>query len=166
MMTKPTKPETISPFKIRSATKEDISFLFSSWLKSFRDSGTMCRNITNTVYFESHHKLIERILRRASVNVACDADHPDQLFGYIVAETIDGIFVLHYIYVKHPFRRTGIGSALLNSFQHNSSLASCTTHLTRMGERLLLKYNMIYHPYIVINNYDIPEADQVPDENS
>lgn len=164
--TSPMKPSETLPFRIRPATSEDVSFLFSSWLKSLRDSGVASRGISNTIFFEGQHKLIEKILQNASVHVACSVDNPAQLYGYIVAEKIEGIFVMHYIYVKHTFRRMGIGQALLNSFSHDSGAASCATHLTRMGERLLVKYNFIYHPYLIMLNYGNSEQPEAADENT
>lgn len=143
------------PYKIRLATSDDVSFIFNSWLKSFRDTGYLARAISNIIYFENHHKLLEKVLQRATCYIACDSRYPDQIAGYVVAENIDNVFVLHYIYVKHNFRKTGIARELFNSFNHDLSATSCCTHLTKAGERLIAKYNMIYHPYIILNDYEV-----------
>lgn len=166
------------PLKIRNVTNEDVPFIFNSWLKSFRETGFMANGISNTVYYDGHHKIIQKILQRSEIWVACDERYPDQIFGYAVAERIDGIFVLHYVYVKHNFRKTGIAKVLLSMFKHDRDQASCCTHLTRLTDRFLMKYNMFYNPYIVLNNYEVydtaaPEAVDAPkpesdddDENS
>lgn len=137
------------PLSIRHANDTDIPFIFSSWLKSFRDSGLLVRAIPHTIYFTNHHKLLQKLIKRSTVYVACSPTDSSQIYGYIVAEYIEGTFVLHFIYVKHSFRKLGVGKALFNSFKHEGG-ASCCSHLTKFGERLLLKYNMIYHPYTAL----------------
>lgn len=167
------KEKPILPVKIRPPTDQDIPFIFNSWLKSFRETGFLCNPVSNTIYFDSHHKLIQKILKRATVFIACDERYPDQIFGYIVAEKIDGVFVLHYVYVKHNFRKSGIAKTLLNAFDHDATIGSCCTHLTRVAERLILKYNVIYHPYVILVDYSVPEeasseelAEEPQDENT
>lgn len=144
-MDKPTSPATL-----RRADEKDISFIFNSWLKSYRSS-YFAKSISNTIYFEGHHKIIEKLAKTSEIIVACNPQDPEQIFGYICAEKIDGIFCLHYIYVKQSFRRLGIGKLLLNSFERDKEQASVFTHHTKIAERLAAKYNMVYHPYLLIN---------------
>lgn len=134
---------------IRHANDTDVAFIFSSWLKSFRDSGFLVRAVPNTIYFTNHHKILQNLIKRSTVFVACDPKDSSNIYGYVVAETISGSFVLHFIYVKQSFRKLGVGKALFNSFPHDGN-ASCCSHLTKMGEKFLLKYNMIYHPYTML----------------
>lgn len=138
------------PLKVRLAINEDIPFIFSSWLKNFREFGLMSKNVPNTIFYPNHHKLIQRLLKRCTAYVASNPDDPSQIYGYIVGEFISGSFVLHYIYVKSIFRRAGIGRMLFNSFDHDKSYASCCSHMTVFGEKLMFKYNMIYHPYTAL----------------
>ncbi len=138
------------PIRLRTATQEDVSFIFNSWLKSYRQSN-FARSIANEVYFNEHHKVIEDLVRTNKVTVACSESDSNQLYGYIVAGTHEGFFVLHYIYVKHSFRAMGIGSMLLNSFEHDPSVASVCTHWNRVCDKLGPKYGMVYHPYLLFN---------------
>src|SRR4051812_3597276 len=91
--------------KIRYATNEDIPFIFSSWLKCFRDTGLMNRGVPNTIYFQNHHKILQKIAQRAKIYVACNASDVSQIYGWIAGEYIEGTFVLHFIYIKHAFRK-------------------------------------------------------------
>jgi len=138
------------PIKIRLATQEDVSFIFNSWLKSYRSS-PFARCIANEVYFNEHHKVIEQIIKDNKVIVACNEKDDNQLYGYIVAGNYEGFFILHYIYVKHSFRDMGIGTELLNHFEHDPTSASVYTHHTNLADKLKTKYNMIYHPYLLFN---------------
>jgi len=133
--------------RLRPANEEDIPFIFSAWLKSFRTS-LFARNLTNSVYFTEHHKVIEKIVKNAHVIVACNDADPSQIYGWICAQEVDGIFCLHYIYVKHPFRKMGLAKMLINAFEHGKDCAGIYTHHTRVFEILAIKLNLIYHPYI------------------
>ena len=136
--------------RLRTATEEDVPFIMNSWLKSFRGS-MFARNVINTVYFTEHHKLIERLLKSSSVIIACNDEDSSQVYGWICAEEVDGIFCLHYVYIKHAFRNLGIGKLLFDVFKHDMSTAGIYTHYTRIADKLAAKYNMLYHPYILTN---------------
>ena len=147
--------EQTLPLKARPVTDSDIAFVFNSWLKSYRSTGTLCKKVVNTVYYENHHKILQKIMQRATCIVACDPEDPGKIYGYIVGEYISNVFVLHYVYVKHTFRKFGIGTYLLNQFKLTPG-AKCYTHQTDTAERLAGKYGMMYHPYVILVNYEPP----------
>ncbi len=135
---------------VRDATEADLPLIFSSWLKSFRNS-TFVKYTDNTIYFEQHHKLIERLLKRSKVRVACSPTNPEDIFGYLVWEKMDGIFVLHYGYTKHTFRNLGVFAQLMKDTGETFETGGLFTHTTIACDRLMPKYELIYHPYILIN---------------
>lgn len=143
--------QVIEHIRLRVANEDDIGFIFNSWLKSYRAS-SVNRDIINATFFTEHHKVLERILKHAQVIIACSNEDPMHIYGWICAEYIDGIFCLHYIYIKHSFRKMGVGRLLFNAFEHSDAAGIYTHHTQPMrylGERL----NLMYHPYIWINNY-------------
>lgn len=150
---------------LREPDKEDINFIFSSWLKSFRTSN-FAKNVSNTIYFDQHHKVIESLLQNSKVIIACNRDDKKQIFGYIVATRIDGIFTVHYAYVKHTYRRLGIGKLLLSAFNHDIRDLSCYTHDTHMGNKLAAKFNFVYHPYLMIIGMSRGDLNVVDEEQS
>ena len=143
--------------RLRTLIDDDLPFLFSSWLKSYRSSH-FAEKITNTIYFEDHHKVIERIIKNSKVLIACNPADPSQLYGYSVATEEGGVLVLHFLYVKHTFRNMGIGKTLLDAVGHERDKAAVYTHHTRMADKLASKYNFVFHPYLL---FALPEA---PDE--
>jgi ribosomal protein S18 acetylase RimI-like enzyme len=138
------------PILLRPANKDDIGFIFNSWLKSYKSS-KFTEQIPNEIYYAEHHKIIENLLQQYNVIIAANQEDPNQLYGFICAGLTDGIFTLHYLYVKHTFRRMGIANSLLNAFEHNSDYAAIYTHKTRSATSLAEKYNFIYHPYVALN---------------
>lgn len=139
--------------QIRNISEADVSFIFNSWLKSYRNS-LFAKDIPNSVYYSGHHKLAERLLARGEVKIACNADDASQIYGYVVAEKIQGILTLHYMYVKHTYRNMGIGKILLNQFEWDFKSAACYTHETKIVSRLASKYNLVYHPYLLMELFN------------
>ena len=135
--------------RIRPATEEDIPFIFNSWLKSYRNS-FFARDVPPPVYFTEHHKVLEDIVKTNTVLVACNPDESNQIYGYMVAGTVDNVFVLQYAYVKHPYRSLGVGKLLLKAFNHEKGTAGFHTHSTRAGRDIAIKYNLVYSPYICL----------------
>lgn len=146
----------LNSIRLRQANQEDVSFIFNSWLKSYRNS-LFAKNIPNEIYFTNHHNLVENLLQNNKVIIACSKEDPSQIYGYICAGHTDGILTLHYIYIKQTFRNMGIAKQLLSMFNHDSAIASVYTHHTRIAEKLGPKYNMFYHPYLLVGE-DAEEA--------
>ena len=140
--------------RLRPIIEDDTAFIFNSWLKSYRFSH-FGEKITNTIYFAEHHKVIERLIDNSKVLVACNPEEPSQVYGYIIGEEVDGIFVLHFIYVKHIFRNMGVGKTLLDAWGHDKEKAGVYTHHTRMADKLAAKYNFVYHPYLM---FEVPSG--------
>lgn len=147
------------PLQLRSVTNEDVPFIFNSWLKSYRETGLLCKNVSNTIYFDNHHKILQRIVQKAVIMVACAESDPSQIYGYMVAERVEGFLVVHYAYVKHSFRKLGIATAMLKEFGHDITKASCFTHYTKSSEKLALKFNLVYHPYLIMLSEE-PKSDE------
>lgn len=145
------------PIQLRKPHKEDVPFIFSSWLHSYRSS-LHTKNVVNTVYFGEHHDLLERIMNRSEAVIACNADDPNQIFGYIVYERIDNALVVHYIYVKQSFRKLGIGKTLLQSTGWQKGDAFIFTHDTYISAKLAMKYRAMFNPYVPTNHYQAKEG--------
>lgn len=134
--------------RIRPMAKADESFIYHSWLKSYRDSPTV-RSIPNTIYFARHHDVIERIFKDPStvVNIACNPEDENQIYGYIVGGTVGP--VVHWVYVKHPFRGAGIGALLEKSVVGDNGATAVYTHRVKQMDRLLKDKTYTYNPYLL-----------------
>lgn len=142
------EPSLKSQVQIRSATEADVPFIFNSWLKSYRGSNA-AKNISNPVYFEFHHKLIEGLLKRSQVHVLCSPEDSSQVFGYLVHEVVDEVIVLHYVYIKYAFRGMKLCSLLLKHANIDASKGGFYTHDTHSSSKLLKNSKFVFNPYLV-----------------
>lgn len=155
------KTQAVPALRIRPATEEDVNFIFNSWLKSYRDS-FFGKNISKTIYFASHHKILEKLLKNCSVLVAVDANNPGDIVGYCVTEDVAGFQVIHFVYVKHIFRMLGIAKALLNAAKIDMTKASIYTHHTKSCYKVVVRYNMVYNPYLAFTDlYREPKEEEM-----
>ena len=153
----------VLPIQIRKAQKSDIPFITSSWLRSNRD-GFMVRSVPNTVYYYKHHKILESLLPRGIVIVACNEEDPDQILGWCCAEVLDTALVIHYIYIKQPFRRFGIASRMIALLkQTEQPPAIMVTHSNPMVRPLIKERKWVYNPYLLFSS--LPE-DWASDEDN
>lgn len=136
--------------RVREATPGDLSFIMSGWLKSFR-VGTTCEGVGNDDYYGAHKQILQQLLRRCTVLIACDAAAPDVDVGFICAEMLDdSTRLLHYAYVKDDFRRHGICDMMLAGLDAIEPAArTVCTHRTRRGAKLMRLKGWGYNPYIL-----------------
>jgi GNAT superfamily N-acetyltransferase len=132
---------------LRPLMPGDERLIFNSWLNSYREGAQGAREVTRNLYFSQHHRLIERVLHRGVVVVAADATEPANILGYAVGERVGGLAVVHYVYVKAPFRNVGIGSALLKSLCAGAEGVH-HSHATRAGVQLVKRFKSVFNPYL------------------
>ena len=139
--------------KIRPSEQSDYSFLIAAWLNNYRRESYFAARITDKVFFHHHHDIVERLLARSRVLVACVPDDPNEIIGYIVWEP----GILHWTYVKKAFRKLGVGAALLKATDLPDDLAGVSiTHPTKLwfttkqnGNGLEAKFPAaIHNPYL------------------
>ena len=129
----------------------DESFVFNSWLKSFKDA-PMVSGATSTIYFKEMHDVIKCVIRDPSTTViiASSPEDSESIFGYIVSQRIGAAQVIHWVYVKHSFRNFGIGrhlEAAAKSIAPHESLAY--TLRTKLSDVLTRKDSYVYNPFIL-----------------
>jgi len=155
--TSPVKADTKlskAQVSIRPASEADIGFIFNSWLKSYKQS-SFAKYVPNPVYFDHHHKAIELLLKRSKVLVACNPADNNQIYGYLVHETVQETSVVHYCYTKEAFRKMGILQLLLSEAKLPE--AFFYSHSTVSGSFVIpkLKHNPVYNPYLAFTELKV-----------
>ncbi len=126
--------------------------VFNSWLKRYRDAVSV-RLVTDRVFFEVQHKVIRKILERPGLvlRVACNPEDSNQIYAYIVAEfnqIVPDLTLIHWIYVKSPFRRAGVAKDLLSTVLEDHKQIHYT-HKTFLTQYLDKDNKWIYNPTFV-----------------
>lgn len=138
---------------IRPMEASDRSFVLATWLNNYKHESYFAARISDKVFFRHHHDVVERLLARSRVLIACDPGDANEIVGYIVWEP----GVLHWCYVKKAFRQYGLGRALLTATDLPDDLSGVSiTHATKMwfstrkdGAGLEAKFpHAVYNPYL------------------
>jgi hypothetical protein len=110
----------------------DLNFVYDSWIRSYKVK--LSPNSFNDEEREYKAKMRKRIddliSRGAMFQVACDPEEPSTIFGWCCFTVIGDVPVLHYVYVKKPFRGQHIVRRLLEGLKPKMA-----SHSTRLGER-------------------------------
>lgn len=86
----------------------ELELVLSAWIKSYRDLNKNARKMAPKVFYPMQLKVCMRLLDRGSTWVAvADAT----ILGFACVEGD----VVHYVYVKKPYRGVGIASSLVGS---------------------------------------------------
>ena len=133
----------------RPITEDDMSFILNSWLKSYRNS-EFAKDLANPVYFENHSKIIQHLLAKSNVIIACNPEELTQIYGYSVFEQYESVTILHYIYVKFPYRKFGIAKNLFSFAQPDPKEFTLISHIPRNLDKLSKKFNLIFDLYRII----------------
>jgi GNAT superfamily N-acetyltransferase len=119
---------------LREYGEDDANFVLDSWSKSFRVS-PWAGVVLNCDWHATHSAVVRELLERgARVSVICARHNPRQILAWACWEVLPaGDFVLHYLYVKDPWRRTGLATALLGHLKglHVTSEATRAHHTFR-----------------------------------
>lgn len=103
---------------------------------------------------EGQMELRDRLLARAEIWLACSPADPWFVMGFIVADRPHSAIVLHFLYVKHHFRRLGLGVRLLESMAEGRRRI-VATHRTRSWDQVAPRlsqrgYLVEFNPYPAI----------------
>lgn len=135
-------------FSVREKTKADEPYILNAWIRSARDYAPY-RSVRSEVFFPLQQAIINKILARSNVVIACHQEEPEQIFGFIVYEILhDEYCVIHWINVKQPFRNLGIASVLVPLVVGDLKKVFHTGKTVR-GMKLAKAYKAQYAPIFI-----------------
>jgi len=98
--------------EFRPVEPSEIGFVLDSWIKSYRQSD-WAGVVPNHLFFSVMRETIGGLIARGAKLVG--ASVAGRLLGYVCYEHKgEDTAVLHYVYVKDPFRRKGLGKRLVS----------------------------------------------------
>lgn len=133
-------------FRIRRGEPDDLDCIKGYWLENYRRGSRLASKVPGPIYYRAESKLIDGILTRSHVAIACSTDNDRQVNGFAVAEYLGTIPVLHYVLVKQLFRGFGEAHALLDSLKMRDGFC---THMTKDFEAQAFRRKLLWNPYII-----------------
>ena len=121
---------------IREGQPTDTHFICGTWLPGLYYGNPFYREIDRVAFFENYIIAVQYILKKSHVLIACLNEDPDVILGYAV---FNGN-VLHWVYVKKPWRNIGIAKKLVPID------IETVTHLTTVGKDII-KHSKIFNPF-------------------
>ena len=135
----------------RDARPTDANFVISSWLESYRSSD-YAKHMPKSVYFDNYKHVVTKLLSNARVIIACNPEDWDQIFGYIsFSDIVPHAPVLHYMYVKYPFRKMRIAEGMFKEMGRLTLPEGpiICTHANSLFDDKCKKYDLIYNPFLI-----------------
>jgi hypothetical protein len=138
------------PIKYREATEGDMPFIFSTWLKSYRNSD-WARQMSNDIFYSQHKAVVAHLLSKAQITMITSDTQDDEIYGYTVASVIGSTSVVHFCYVKYNFRKLGLMSGLVKHLGYFKADVNFITHLPRRYKQLQAKLGLEFNPYMLLD---------------
>jgi GNAT superfamily N-acetyltransferase len=141
---------------IRPAVGNDLAFIYSCWLNSYRSDSHIGSTCRKSVYYDSYNQVIDRILDEAYtlVRVAVDPNDENVIYGYAVYDPS----TIHYVFVKEAFRELGIAASLL---EHALKTTTEYSHRTRCVAELLNEHReLTYNPFSLFKKLTINPGEE------
>jgi len=127
----------------------DLNFVLNSWLKTFKYSGQSVKRVRDSLYYEFYEPLVKRLVAASDVYIACLRDDEDVVVGYLAIERRDDFDVIHFMAVKQPFQRMGVGHFLLRAAEPRQR--TFFTHWTEPCNSLVNKFPFTFNPFLLHN---------------
>lgn len=123
-------------------------FVRDSWLRS-QWAADMRGKMLRGDFFRAQGARIDRILPRSSVITAVAPAVPDEVLGYVVLQPSRDDPIVHWLYVKHAFRRLGIATQLAQAASRCSPGAIHYSHKgDARGKKLAMRFAWKFNPYL------------------
>lgn len=136
---------------IRSYQDQDINFIINSWLKNYKFSSKFAQNIPAKIYYSYHEPIIKALINNCANHsiVATLEDAPNVILGYLIQQPFENHSLVHYVYVKFPFRSNGIAKQMFEAAGIDPDYFTHTHWTGPVTAYYDYHPNIIYNPYLI-----------------
>lgn len=135
--------------KLRPMLDTDRALVINSWVRSYSEQSSEARAYVGKamgLFGRDYARVVVDLLARSQVIIACLADNPDSVVGWMCWEGE----VLHYVLVKQGFdadwRRLGVARWMLQDF---ASMPVVYTHRTGDAMRCPVPRGWTYRRWLI-----------------
>ena len=86
------------------------------------------------------------MIKRSNVLICCDPEDFNHIYGYVVYEDIAGVSVVHFIYLKQPFRKIGLAKRMLEHLQFREHEPLVISYENKKLRGMKWNYNLVAIP--------------------
>lgn len=130
--------------------KTEIGFILKTWGREHYK--TMPRQFPQRLFFTEFGAIMAELAKRAKCAVASNPDDINQIQGFAIGKVAeDGVFLLHFVYVRPEFRRMGLCREMCAYLGYDETKHELVaTHWSDYASKIDRKGKpIIYHPYIL-----------------
>ena len=113
---------------IREFDPHDMGLIYQSWLRSYRFSD-FARAIRVSIYFSEHRHVVDSLVNTAKIVCAVNPEDPTHIYGWACMDLSGQLPIVHYVFIKPPYRGFGIAKLLLKGIQGRPFLFTHMTHI-------------------------------------
>lgn len=134
-----------NPVQHRLAEAADMAFIHASWSSSER-ANTSASLVSNDIYYEDERRKIDYLLRLSTTMIVHVESKPDTIIGFMVYQynTTSNHQVIHYAFVKSPFRQYGILSNLIELTNYDKGIIITCEPNVEVFQALSEHYALVY----------------------
>jgi len=140
----------------------DTNFILKTYLRGGK-LGVFGKTVPDILWFNGAADMcLNHLLKSEKVILAVDINYPSLIFGFLIYNKIDNVFVSHFVYVKEAFRSIGIAKALYAEAGHdikNPNISGITTYKHANISPLHGFHNLIYNPLLLCKGVNEPSKD-------
>lgn len=119
------------PIVIRAMAPGDLPLILDSWVRTSRSADPWIPTRTHDVALGRH---LERLTASCPIWVAANREDSERILGWICADPRS--CVLHWVWVREPWRRAGIASALVAQVARETQGLLMFTGWSQLGSGL------------------------------
>ena len=142
-------------FLLRDKVDADEPFIYSSFLKSYKQHSTS-QYIPNSIYYKYQTEIVKHLLTAEKTIVSVFPEDANEIIAYMVFNVRSDILILHFLYVKPNYRNKHIGSDIVKSFlplkDNNTIIATHITDNFKTLKYTIPNTKIIYDPFILQSN--------------
>lgn len=145
MSSTPEPPARTPLVSIRRPVPTDVEFMLKTWLREMRRAYP--RNWPDRLYYNEFQRVILALTRKSGARVICVTDDPNFIVGFLVGNAYpeSRTAVVHFAYMRPPFRRYGFARRALEDMGYQDGFEIVATHWSPYMDRFRL-YQLIYNP--------------------
>jgi len=132
----------------------DQGLVMACWARQIRKLAPF-KHMTPVEFNDHVKRVIVPMVESFPPLIACEGDHPEQIFGYACGHVNNGVPFLHFAYVRSTWRRQGIGGELLKTlFPNFRNIRIQCSHFGRSSRYLADRWKLVLNPYIVADLWE------------